>query len=127
MRTNRVRRVGPVAYVRTVRTASEPTAVQIVHSSRRGARRGARGIQHLGAHDGVDLESLKAAVRQRLAHGQGELDLSVGCASGSGPLEITSSRMGAYVGRAVPRLPGARPAGGRQRDEVFGPDAHGAH
>jgi hypothetical protein len=46
-----------VAYVRTVKTASGATAVQIVWSSRRGAR----SIEHLGsAHDGQELEALKA-------------------------------------------------------------------
>jgi hypothetical protein len=59
-------------YLRTVKTTSGATAVQIVHSSRRGSR----DIEHLGsAHDGVELELLKAAGRQRLAAGQGELDL----------------------------------------------------
>jgi hypothetical protein len=61
------------AYVRTVRTASGATAVQIVHSSRRGTR----DIEHLGsAHDEEELETLKAAEAQRLALGQGELDLT---------------------------------------------------
>lgn len=84
-----------VAYVRTVRTASGATAVQIVH----GSRRGARDIEHVGsAHDEQALDALKAAARQRLVAGQGELDLGLGAAvvtaAGSGPLEIVSSRMG---------------------------------
>jgi hypothetical protein len=84
-----------VAYVRTVRTASGATAVQIVHSSRRGAR----NIEHLGsAHDEAELEALKVAARQRLAAGQGELELGLDAAAaavaGSGPLPIVSSRMG---------------------------------
>ena len=84
-----------MAYVRTVRTASGATAVQIVHSSRRGSR----DIEHLGsAHDEAGVEVLKAAARQRLAGGQGELDLglestAVGGGAGGGPLPITSSRM----------------------------------
>ena len=50
-------------YLRTVKTSSGATAVQIVHSSRRGSR----DIEHLGsAHDDVELELLKAAARQRL-------------------------------------------------------------
>jgi hypothetical protein len=83
-------------HVRTVRTASGATAVQIVHSSRRGAR----DIEHIGsAHDDTELELLKAVARQRLAAGQEALDLgldqSVGSGRGQqGPLEITSSRMG---------------------------------
>jgi hypothetical protein len=80
-----------VAYVRTVRTASGATAVQIVYSSRRGAR----DIEHFGsAHDEAELEALKAAARQRLAEGQGVLELGLETAAGSGPLEIVSSRMG---------------------------------
>src|SRR3954454_9115007 len=88
---------GPVSpYVRTVRTASGATAVQIVHSSRRGAR----DIEHIGsAHDDAELELLKAVARQRLAAGQQALDLGLDFSRGSGrgqrgPLEITSSRMG---------------------------------
>ena len=60
--------------MRTVRTASGATAVQIVH----GSRRGARDIEHLGsAHDAQAVEALKAVARQRLAGGQGEFDLGV--------------------------------------------------
>jgi len=81
-----------VAYVRTVKTASGAMAVQIVWSSRRGSR----SIEHLGsAHDDQELEALKAAARQRLAAGQGGLDLGLPAGtSPGGPLEITSSRMG---------------------------------
>ena len=61
-------------YVRTVKTASGATAVQIVYSSHRGSR----DIEHIGsAHDDAELELLKAAARQRLAAGQGELDLGL--------------------------------------------------
>jgi hypothetical protein len=81
-----------VAYVRTVRTASGATAVQIVHSSRRKAR----DIEHIGsAHDETELEALKEAARQRLAAGQTQLDLGLDLPAGSGqPLPITSARMG---------------------------------
>jgi len=78
--------------VRTVRTASGATAVQIVHSSHRGSRT----IEHLGsAHDDDELAALKAVARQRLAAGQAELDLGldVAAAVGAGPLPIASSRM----------------------------------
>jgi hypothetical protein len=79
-----------VAYVRTVKTASGATAVQIVHSTRRGSR----DIEHLGsAHDEAELEALKAVARQRLAQDQLELDLGLEAAAGAGPLEITASRM----------------------------------
>jgi hypothetical protein len=80
-----------VPYVRTVKTASGLTAVQIVYSSHGGSR----DIEHLGsAHDGAELELPKAAARQRLASGQGELDLGLAVGAPGGPLPITSARMG---------------------------------
>jgi len=93
-----------VAYVRTVKTASGATAVQIVHSSRRGSR----DIEHIGsAHEDARLELLMVVARQRLAAGQGELDLGLGAsaarrssgsgssrAAGSGAVEIVASQMG---------------------------------
>ena len=82
-------------YVRTVKTASGATAVQIVYSMRRGSR----DIKHVGsAHDDAELELLKAAARQQLAAGQGELDLGLEPAGqGGGPLPITASRMGCLL------------------------------
>jgi hypothetical protein len=81
-------------YLRTVKTSSGATAVQIVHSSRRGSR----DIEHLGsAHDDAELELLKAVARQRLAAGQGELDLSLDPGAPGGPLPITASRMGCLL------------------------------
>jgi hypothetical protein len=67
--------------VRTVKTSSGATAVQVVWSSRRGSR----SIGHLGsAHDAQELEALKAAARERLAAGQLELDgVSAGANSGN--------------------------------------------
>ena len=66
-------------------------AVQIVYSWRRGSRE----IEHIGsAHDELELELLKAAARQRLAAGQGELDLGLDTGAAGGPLPITASRMG---------------------------------
>ena len=83
-------------YVRTVKTASGATAVQIVHSFHRGSR----DIEHIGsAHDDAEVELLKAVARQRLAAGQGVLDLGLeptgpaGKGAGGGPLPITASRM----------------------------------
>ena len=77
-------------YVRTVKTASGATAVQIVYSWHQGSRE----IEHLGsAHDEAELELLKTAARQRLAAGQGELDLGLDTAAAGGPLPITASRM----------------------------------
>jgi hypothetical protein len=74
----------------TVKTSSGATAVQIVWSSRRGSRR----IEHLGsAHDGAELEALKAAAAQRLAEGQQVLDLGLADTGSDGaPLEIVSSQ-----------------------------------
>ena len=103
-------------YVRTVKTASGATAVQIVYSSHRGSR----DIEHIGsAHDDAELELLKAAARQRLAAGQGELDLGLDAAAAGGPLPITSSRMGCLLdalARAYDMLGLGKAAGG---DEVF--------
>ena len=117
MRTNPGSYSHRVAYVRTVKTASGAIAVQIVYSSRRGSR----SIEHLGsAHDDQELAALKAAARQRLAAGQGELDLGLPAgASPGGPLEIASSRMGHLLdalGRAYDVLGFGQAAGG---DEVF--------
>ena len=76
--------------MRTVKTSSGATAVQIVYSSHRGSRQ----IEHLGsAHSGAEVELLKAAARQRLAAGQCELDLGLAVGAQGGPLPITASRM----------------------------------
>ena len=104
-------------YLRTVKTSSGATAVQIVYSSRRGSR----DIEHLGsAHSGAEVELLKAAARQRLAAGQGELDLGLGTAAADGPLPITASRMGCLLdalGHGYRVLGFDQASGG---DEVFG-------
>jgi len=105
-----------VPYVRTVKTASGATAVQIVYSSHRGSR----DIEHLGsAHDDAQVELLKAAARQRLAAGQGELDLGLAAGMPGGPLPITSSRMGHLLGALAHgyQVLGFDGAGGG--DEVF--------
>jgi hypothetical protein len=109
-------------YVRTVKTASGATAVQIVHSSHRVAR----DVEHIGsAHGDVQVEVLKASARQRLAAGQGELDLGLertdpaGKGVGGGPLPITASRMG-HLTDALEhgyRVPGLEDVVGG--DEVF--------
>lgn len=62
--------------------------MQIVHSNRRGSR----DIEHIGsAHTDDELTALKQVAAERLAAGQGELDLGV--AAASGPLLISSSQM----------------------------------
>jgi hypothetical protein len=63
----------------------------------RSSHRGSRDIGHIGpARDDAELELLKAVARQRLAAGQGELNLGPGFGGPGpgGPLPITSSRMG---------------------------------
>jgi hypothetical protein len=83
-----------VPYVRTVRTSSGATAVQIVYSYHRGSRQ----IEHIGsAHDDTELELLKAVARQRLAAGQGELDLGLAAGAPGAPLPIRSARMGCLL------------------------------
>ncbi len=112
-----------MAYVRTVKTASGATAVQVVHSTKRGSR----DIEHVGsAHDDAELEVLKAAARQRLNAGWRELDLGLGGAAGAGwaagvagALPITGSRMGHLwnaLNRAFEALGFQAACGG---DEVF--------
>ena len=124
-----------MAYVRTVKTASGATAVQIVHGKRRGARR----MEHVGsAHDVQELEALKAAAAQRLALLYPQLELGLvgadnadgdGASTGGStgalgvagpdPLPIVSSRAGALwdgLAAAYDVLGFDRAAGG---DESF--------
>ena len=102
-------------YVRTVKTKSGATAVQVVWSSKRGSR----DIEHIGsAHDEAELEALRAAAAQRIAAGQ--MELALGLEAGPpGPLPITSSRTGHLLdalGRGFQALGLDSAAGG---DEVF--------
>jgi hypothetical protein len=77
-----------VAYVRTVKTSSGASAVQIVYSYHRGSRE----IEHIGsAHDEVQLELLKAVAQQRLHAGQLSLDFGDG-QPGATELPILSTR-----------------------------------
>jgi hypothetical protein len=105
-----------VAYVRTVRTASGATAVQIVWSSRRGSRQ----IEHFGStHDGDELAALKVVAAERIAAGQQQLDLGLDAAAGAGPLEIVGSKAGHLwdaLSRVYDTLGLDKAAGG---DEVF--------
>jgi hypothetical protein len=87
-----------------------------VYSSHRGSRE----IQHLGsAHSDAEVELLKAAARQQLAAGQGELDLGLDPGAPGGPLSIVSSRMGHLLDALahVYRVLGFDQAAGG--DEVF--------
>jgi hypothetical protein len=56
-------------------------------------------MEHVGsAHDDAELELLKAAARQRISAGQGELELpGLEAPAQGGPLPIRSSRMGHLV------------------------------
>lgn len=110
-----------MAYVRTVKTSSGATAVQIVHSSTRGSRK----IEHLGsAHNDHELDALKIAAARRLAGDQDELDLGIELPvevadTTPAPLPILSSRMGHLwdaLTRAYDALGFDEAAGG---DEVF--------
>ena len=76
--------------MRTVKTSSGATAVQVVWSWRKGSR----SIEHLGsAHDEVELAALKTAAAERLAAGQTELDLGIAGHLEPGTLPILSSQM----------------------------------
>jgi hypothetical protein len=77
-----------MSYVRTVRTASNATAVQIVYSNRRGSRE----IEHIGsAHTPAEVEILKTVARQRMHANQDALDLDDG-QPGDEEAPIVSSR-----------------------------------
>lgn len=77
-----------VAFVRTVKTASNATAVQIVYSNRRGSR----DIEHIGsAHSPQEVEALKAVARQRLHANQESFEFGDGRPEGEA-LPITSTR-----------------------------------
>jgi hypothetical protein len=93
-------------------------AVQIVHSQRRGSR----DIEHVGSvHTDADLELLKAVARQRLAAGQGELDLRLpGSPANQGAvLPITSSRMGHLLDGLCRGYDAVGFGAATGRDEVF--------
>jgi Transposase DDE domain len=77
-----------MSYVRTVRTASNATAVQIVYSNRRGSRE----IEHIGsAHTPAEVEILKTIARQRMHANQEALDFDNGQPVGE-EAPIVSSR-----------------------------------
>jgi hypothetical protein len=104
-----------VAYVRTVKTASGATAVQIVHSNRRGSRE----IEHIGsAHTPAEVEVLKTVARQRMHANQDTLDLDDG-RLGDHEAPIVSSRarhLGEVLVTAYELLGLDQACGG---DEVF--------
>jgi hypothetical protein len=64
-----------VAYVRRVQTASVATAIQVVHSNRRGSRE----IEHIGsAHSPAEVQVLETVARQRLHANRDTLDFGDG-------------------------------------------------
>ena len=76
--------------MRTVKTSSGATAVQIVWSWRKGSR----SIEHLGsAHDDGELVALKAAAAERLAAGQRSWIWGSPGSLEPGTLPILSSQM----------------------------------
>ena len=104
-----------MAYVRTVKTASGATAVQIVHANRRGSR----DIEHIGsAHTPAEVEVLKAAARQRLHADQDTLDFGDGRPEGQAlPITSTQSKhLWEALGWVYDRLGFDAATGG---DEVF--------
>jgi hypothetical protein len=104
-----------VAYVRTVKTASGATAVQIVHSNRRGSRE----IEHIGsAHSAAEVEVLKTVARQRLHANQDTLDLDDGQLGGDeAPIVSSQARhLWEVLSTAYQVLGLDRACGG---DEVF--------
>ena len=79
-----------MAYVRSVKTASGATAVQIVHSNRRGSRE----IEQIGSgHSPAEVEVLRAAAQQRMHANQDAFDFGDGQPAGQAlPITSTQSR-----------------------------------
>lgn len=83
-------------YIRTVRTASGATAVQVVYSQKRGSKT----MKHLGsAHTDEDLAALTAQAQRLVDGDQMTFDLGIdttpaGGGSADAPVPITSERTG---------------------------------
>ena len=90
--------------------------MQIVWSSRHGSWR----IEHLGsAHSDDELAVLKLVAAERIAAGQGQLDLGLGAGAEMGPLEVvgsTAAHLWDALCRAYDSLGFDQASGG---DEVF--------
>lgn len=86
-------------YIRTVKAASGATAVQIVHSEKRGAK----NLTHIGsAHTPEDLAFLRAKAQRMVDGGQLSLDLGVdttpvGSGSQQAPVPVTSEKAGHLI------------------------------
>lgn len=90
---------GVSPYVRTVKTAPGATAVQVVFSEKRGAKK----LEHVGsARDDEQLALLRAKAQQIIEGEQQPLDLGldltpVGTGSKTAPAPVTSERAGHLV------------------------------
>lgn len=86
-------------YVRTVKTASGATAVQVVFSENRGSKQ----LKHVGsAHDQEQLALLQAKAQQIIDGDQQSLDLGIdltpaGTGSKQAPVPVTSERAGYLI------------------------------
>lgn len=95
---------GPVELARVpIPSAGEnrvgATALQIVHSSRRGSR----DVEHIGpAHDKTELEVLQATARPRLVADKEELDLGL---EGTEPARRGAPPLPSRAAWPVPTLP----------------------
>ena len=89
-------------YVRTVKTASGATAVQVVWSNKRGKK----DMDHIGsAHTPEDLEVLKTIARQRMTVRSGRARSRRRETAWTG-VDDPSVTLGTPVGSVVGRLPG---------------------
>lgn len=108
-----------MVHVRTVKTASNARAVQIVWSNKKGVRK----IEHLGsAHSDAEVALLKAAGRQKIHAGQGELDLGLDPdpdATGGVALPITSSSMGVLLDALTSAYGALKFPAATKADETF--------
>lgn len=86
-------------YIRTVTTASGATAVQIVHSEKRGSK----NLTHIGsAHTPEDLALLRAKAQRLVDGDQMSLDLGVdttpaGTGTQQAPVPVTSEKAGHLI------------------------------
>jgi hypothetical protein len=102
-----------VPYLRRLKTTSGATAVQIVHSSRRGSR----DIEHLGSgHDDTELELLKAAGRPgRQAWRPDRVSLTL-----AGRTQPARQQFAGTGGRPRETCPAALPVGPRGPSHLAG-------
>ena len=86
-------------YIRTVKTASGATAVQVVHSETRGSKK----LTHIGsAHTAEDLALLRVKAQRLVDGDQMSLDLGVdttpaGTGTHQAPVPVTSEKAGHLI------------------------------